>query len=80
MLEHLLTLARPDGLYCGSDGHPSPRCEVLDWLSEQLGVAPPRREAAEGGQGKRVANARLAGSGYRFIHPDYRSGFQEMLQ
>ncbi len=80
VLAHLLSLERPGPLYCASDGHPTPRCEVLDWLAGRLGVAAPRREDRPGGQGKRVANARLLGSGYRFIHPDYRSGYKDMLQ
>lgn len=79
-LAHLLALDEPAPLYCASDGHPAPRCEVLDWLSDQLGAAPPAREASGGGQGKRVSSARLTESGYRLIHPDYRSGYQEMLQ
>jgi len=80
VLAHLLTLERPAARYCGSDHHPAPRCEVLDWLAGQLGAARPGREPAAGGQGKRVSNARLLESGYRFIHPDYRSGYQELLQ
>lgn len=80
VLAHLLTLDRPEALYCASDSHPAPRCEVLDWLARQLGVSPPLREGSDRGQGKRVANARLLASGYRLIHPDFRSGYQEMLQ
>ena len=80
VLAHLLSLDRPEPLYCASDGQPATRCEVLDWLSARMGVAAPRREDRPGGQGKRVSNARLLESGYRFIHPDYRSGYKEMLQ
>lgn len=80
VLAHLLTLKQPAPLYCASDSHPVPRCEVLDWLAEQLGAGPVVRERSLGGQGKRVANARLLESGYRLNHPDYRSGYQEMLQ
>jgi len=89
VLAHLLTLDRPAPVYCASDSYPAPRasdsypaprCEVMDWLAGQLDVAPPRRESSDRGQGKRVVNARLLASGYRLIHPDYRSGYQEMLQ
>lgn len=80
VLAHLLELPAPESLYCASDSCPAPRCEVLDWLAGQLDVAPPARENLQGGQGKRVANARLLASGYPFTHPDYRSGYQEMLQ
>lgn len=80
VLAHLLALASPEPLYCASDSQPAPRCEVLDWLAQELDVAPPRRDNGAGGQGKRVANARLLASGYRFGHPHFRSGYQEMLQ
>lgn len=80
VLAHLLTLDRPAPLYCASDSHPARRCEVLDWLAERMDAAPPARETSTGGQGKRVSNARLLASGYRLTHPDYRSGYQELLQ
>ncbi|HSH27257.1 MAG TPA: SDR family oxidoreductase, partial [Wenzhouxiangella sp.] len=72
VLEHLLALDAPDPLYCATDSYPAMRCEVLDWLASKLGAETPVRAPSAGGQGKRVANARLLGSGYRFIHPDYR--------
>lgn len=80
VLAHLLTLDQPAPLYCASDSHPARRCEVLDWLAERLDAAAPARETTTGGQGKRVANARLLASGYQLIHPDYRSGYHELLQ
>ncbi|WP_376694792.1 SDR family oxidoreductase [Wenzhouxiangella sp. EGI_FJ10305] len=80
VLAHLLTLEAPETLYCATDSRSARRCEVLDWLAGQLHAAAPSRETGSGGQGKRVANARLLASGYRLIHPDYRSGYQELLQ
>lgn len=80
VLEHLLGLDAPEPLYCASDSHPAARCEVLDWLASQLDAETPGRESAAAGQGKRVSNARLLESGYRFTHPDYRSGYREMLK
>lgn len=80
VLAHLLTLERPAPLYCASDSLPAPRCEVLDWLARRLDVAPPAHEDTDARQGKRVANARLLATGYRLRHPDYRSGYQEILQ
>jgi len=80
VLAHLLTLDQPKPLYCASDGRPAPRCEVMDWLAGKLDAPRPSREDAGGGQGKRVSNRRLLDSGYRFIHPDYQSGYKEMLQ
>jgi len=80
VLAHMLTLDRPAPLYLASDSCPAPRCEVLDWLAGQMGAALPAREASVIGQGKRVANTRLLQSGYQFLYPDYRSGYQEMLK
>lgn len=80
VLAHLLTLDRPASLYCASDGHPAPRCEVLDWLAGQLDAPRPARTQSGGGQGKRVSNRRLLETGYRPIHPDYQSGYRELLQ
>ena len=79
VLTHLLTLSSPAPLYCASDNRPAPRCEVLDWLAGELGVAPPQRDAAPSGQGKRVANQQLVSSGFSFQYPDYISGYRELL-
>lgn len=79
VLEHLLRLDKPEALYCATDSHPTKRCDVLDWLSLQLGAEAPARKSSIRGQGKRVSNARLLNSGYCLIHSDYRSGYREML-
>ncbi len=79
VLAHLLTLPSPAPVYCASDDRPVPRCEVLDWLATQLGVAPPQRDPTLSGQGKRVANQRLVSSGFSFQYPDYLSGYRELL-
>lgn len=79
VLAHLLELPRPQPLYCASDGCPTPRCEVLNWLAEQLQVPGPGPDAGAGGLGKRVDNRRLTASGFRFQYPDYRSGYRTLL-
>ncbi len=79
-LAHLLKLENPVGLYCASDDQPVPRCQVLDWLADRLGVAGPQREQSDSsGQGKRVSNKRLRASGYDFIYPDFRAGYGALL-
>ncbi|AKS40681.1 SDR family oxidoreductase [Wenzhouxiangella marina] len=81
VLAHLLE--RPDlgPVLCASDDRPSPRCEVLDWLAAELGLAAPRRDPdGAGAAGKRIRNQRLRDSGYDFIHPDYRSGYRELIE
>jgi len=80
VLAHLLALDRPEAIYCASDPTPSPRCQVLDWLADQLGVAGPVREAStESGSGKRVLNHRLVHSGFEFTYPDFRAGYQGVI-
>jgi nucleoside-diphosphate-sugar epimerase len=81
VLQHLLDLVEPAPVYCASDCRPAPRCEVLGWLSERLGVPPPRHLGlAEGdGQGKRISNHRLLASGFKFQFPDYQHGYGAML-
>ena len=54
-------------------------------LAERLGVPPPRVDAAETGtrygrtSNKRVRNARLLASGYRFRYPTFREGYGELI-
>lgn len=80
VLAHLLTAASPASVYCASDNRPAPRCEVLDWLADQLDLPAPARDAAPSGQGKRVGNQRLLASGFRFQYPDYTTGYREYLR
>jgi nucleoside-diphosphate-sugar epimerase len=80
VLAHLLDHPALGPIVCASDDRPSPRCEVLDWLADAMGCSPPVREnTATTGAGKRVSNALLRSSGYDFIFPDYRSGYQGLL-
>ncbi len=80
VLAHLMELDRPEAVYCASDPTSAPRCQVLDWLADQLGVARPVREdSTESGSGKRVLNHRLVRSGFKFTYPDYRSGYQGVI-
>lgn len=64
-----------------TDPTPTPRHVVLDWLAERLGV----RLETEGDGGpdrapsRRMMPRRLLDLGYRFQHPDYRSGFEAMI-
>jgi len=54
-------------------------------MAEQLGVPPPRVEPGETGarygrtSNKRVRNARLLASGYRFRYPTFREGYGELI-
>ena len=79
-LAHLLEIERPEALYLASDACPAPRWEVLQWLAERLGVPGPVDAADDAGQGKRVDANRLFESGFALQYPDYRTGYEELLQ
>lgn len=79
VLKHLLEHPAPEHLYCASDCMPAPRWEVLQWLAEQLALPMPPANGEPDGQGKRVANQRLLASGFRFLYPDYQSGYRTLL-
>ena len=85
VLRHLMILPRPDPLYVAADHEPADLATVLRWMAERLGAPPPRVEAAETGMrygrtsNKRVRNARLLASGYRFRYPTFREGYGELI-
>jgi nucleoside-diphosphate-sugar epimerase len=80
VLLHLLTLPAPERLYLGVDTRPVPLHTVLDWLAAAQGLpARPRPPAAGQERGKRCSSQRLSDSGYRFLHPDFVSGYGALL-
>ncbi|MDT8408737.1 MAG: SDR family oxidoreductase [Wenzhouxiangellaceae bacterium] len=82
-LAHVLRMPAPEPLYLASDALPAPRWEVLNWLAERLGVAG-SEEVAEPGdevdQGKRVSADKLFSSGFELQYPDFRYGYEALLQ
>lgn len=83
ILAHLIRLDRSGerlaSLYLASDDAPTPISEVMAWLAQQTGSPIVERQAVRRGGSKRCSNARLKASGYRFIHPDFRSGYAAEL-
>lgn len=84
-LLHLLLLADPDPLYLGVDGEAAPLREVYAWAAARAGVPDPcdgavaPRTGGRRGTNKRCANRRLVESGYRFVHPTFRSGYEALI-
>ena len=74
VLGHLGTLPSPAPVYVATDNHPCTQCEIMDWMAAALGCPTPPREGGDNA-GRRCSNQRLVASGYRFRHPDYRSGY-----
>ncbi|MCC5857025.1 MAG: SDR family oxidoreductase [Ectothiorhodospiraceae bacterium] len=83
VLAHLLQLPEPAPLYLGVDSEPVPMHAVTDWIADRLGLPPcPHIRGEAGGlrgSNKRCSNRRLLASGYRFLYPDFRSGYQPMI-
>lgn len=77
---HLLEVG--DGTYAAVDDDPAEMADVEAWLCERLAVekgglvpaSPTRRGGA-----KRVRNARLRASGYTFIYPTFREGYEALF-
>ncbi|MAO58262.1 MAG: NAD-dependent dehydratase [Alcanivorax sp.] len=65
-------------LVVGTDNHPARNLDVYQWLAERLGgtLAGPDTEAT----GKRLRSGFIAAGGYRLRYPDYRAGYQTVLE
>ena len=78
-LSHLLDVAHAQPVYLGNDDVPALESDVLAWLREREGLAAvPPVPGSE--TGRRISNARLRASGWRPAHPDYRSGYDGLLE
>ena len=77
------------GIFNVTDDLPAPPQDVVAYAADLMGVEPPPELAFESaelspmarsfyGENKRVSNARLKQSGYRFLYPDYRASFAAM--
>ncbi|MEM9729474.1 MAG: SDR family oxidoreductase, partial [Myxococcota bacterium] len=77
-LAHLIQLEKPASVYLGSDDAPVTTAEVVQWMSQQLGVDSPPVGNAET-VNKRCRNARLVQSGFTFIYPTFREGYAPMV-
>ncbi len=78
---HLLSLEELGELYVGVDHEPAELGEVVRWIAQQLGVAPPAPETEGSADigGKRCSSARLRGSGFVFEYPTYREGYPAIV-
>jgi nucleoside-diphosphate-sugar epimerase len=69
----------PPRIFNVVDDTPAPRAEILDWLSERLGIplsnSAPSPESKRGRSNKRVSNVKLRALGWVLAYPSYREGF-----
>jgi nucleoside-diphosphate-sugar epimerase len=66
-------------LYLASDSEPVTQHQLRQWLAAQLKVEL-QEEQVEQGAIRRCSNQRLLESGYQFIYPGYREGYQALIQ
>lgn len=84
ILAHLGELDGPAAVYLGVDDYPCSQCELMDWLAQRMRLPKPGREASRQSGAlrtgsKRCRNARIKASGYEFIYPSYREGYEALL-
>ena len=84
VIEHMMHAEVLDDVVLASDNEPMPRWDVLSWLAERLDVEGPRENPDGNYPGfergnKRCRNDRLRASGYRFLYPTFREGYEVLL-
>lgn len=63
--------------YIVTDSCPVPQYKVLNWIAERLHCAQPEQLPVSGG--KRLHNQRLLETGFKLQYPDYRVGYQALI-
>ncbi|MFT5706854.1 MAG: nucleoside-diphosphate-sugar epimerase [Oceanospirillaceae bacterium] len=83
VLRHLINKLSIDEivapLYLASDNLPSPINEVMGWLAKMSNSAVNLQTSKRTTPSKRCDNNLLRDSGYHFLHPDFKSGYKEVL-
>lgn len=84
VLYHLASMAWAGNavapLYIGTDCEPVPLHEVHKWLAAAIGVACQTGNGADFMRGNgRCRNDLLLATGYRFLYPSFREGYQALL-
>ena len=82
LIEKALAGAALEDTYLASDCEPARLDEVVHWIRQQVPCQPPAPDGRRGGRGgsKRCNNQRLLDSGFEFTYPDFRAGYQPMIQ
>lgn len=80
VLYHIALSKERRPLYIASDSGPTSYNEVLLWLSKELGINPPKKEVnsrtTRHMSNKICSNQLLVQSGYTFLYPSFKEGFQ----
>ena len=80
-ITHVLQLPDPQPCYTVVDNEPADLREVYAWLADRLSIklAPAVDSYTGRGGSKRCQNSRLRDSGWQPIIPDYRAGYELLL-
>lgn len=77
---HLLTRPEePDGLYVVTDDEPSTIGALRRFVAGRLDLPWPPTDPTAAPVGRRLSNARLRATGFRFQYPTYREGYGAVL-
>ncbi len=85
MIYHIMHLQEHQGLYIGSDSEPTAINTIVSWLSTHMGIKLPEArhknspEDITHSSNKRLSNARILHSGFRFEFNNFHQGFQHIL-
>jgi nucleoside-diphosphate-sugar epimerase len=73
-----------ESLYLATDCKPSPLYDVKCWLAAQLGLNPDHLKVKSSASiiraSKRCSNQRLLDSGYQFLYPTFKEGYEMVLK
>ncbi|WP_394753143.1 SDR family oxidoreductase [Crenothrix sp.] len=81
LLEQRLAGVKLEQCYLASDNDPARLWDVITWMTETLNCDPPIAKNSEENseKNKRCRNDRLKKLGYRFIYPDFKTGYSELV-
>ncbi|WP_163831162.1 SDR family oxidoreductase [Spartinivicinus ruber] len=65
--------------YNGVDHQPARLSDVVGWLASQLSIEPTLPLSRTSNSSKRCSNRLLLDLGYQFKYPDYKAGYQEII-
>ena len=75
---------RLQNAYIVSDSYPASRMEIELWLSEKLGLGDFDSKKVDAlstrGGNKRCDNGQLLNTGYKLLYPDFKSGYESILE
>ncbi len=83
---HTLGLQQPASIYVAVDHEPADQRDVMNWIAARMGVALPRAENESVGESrkvrsnKRCSNQLLLNSGYSFLYPTFREGYESLIR